>query len=165
MDRWRDALISHMRDVFGSDRRRIEHALRVTEFAEKLLECEGGDREVVVAAAVLHDIGIQAAEKNHGSAAGPYQELEGPPIARRILTQLGARLELIEEVCTIIGSHHSPGEVQTKNFDLVWDADWLVNLPEEQDLSDSAASSRRISKIFRTAAGRELASRLFLKER
>ena len=43
---------------------------------------------VVRAAAVLHDIGIREAERKHGSSAGKYQEVEGPPIARRILEKL-----------------------------------------------------------------------------
>jgi len=100
-----------MRAYFGSDQRRIDHALRVTGFAEELLKSEKGDRLVVIAAALLHDIGIREAERKFGSSAGNLQEQEGPPVAREILTGLGLAEAVIDEVCAIIASHHSHGQL------------------------------------------------------
>jgi len=83
-----DALIKEMKQVFADDQRRIRHALAVLDCAELILKQEKADPLVVKAAAVLHDIGIHEAEAKHGSAAGNYQEIEGPPIARRILSAM-----------------------------------------------------------------------------
>ncbi len=67
----------------------------------------GGD----LSAAYLHDIGIHEAERNTRARPPDTREEEGPPIARQILTKLGAREDLIEEVCDIVGHHHSsPGK-------------------------------------------------------
>ena len=55
-----DRLIAEMKNVFGEDRRRIDHALAVLGFAQTILAAEGGDPLIVKAAAILHDIGIQA---------------------------------------------------------------------------------------------------------
>lgn len=151
-----------MRAYFGSDQRRIDHALRVTGFAEELLKSEKGDRLVVIAAALLHDIGIREAERKFGSSAGNLQEQEGPPVAREILTGLGLAEAVIDEVCAIIASHHSPGEVDTDNFRIIWDADWLVNLGDEFDLTDSEKTTGMIDKIFLTATGKSLAERTYL---
>jgi len=73
-------IAAEMRKLFGEDQKRIDHALSVLSFAEQILNDEPGDREVVVAAALLHDIGIHEAERKYGSSAGRYQEIEGPPI-------------------------------------------------------------------------------------
>jgi HD domain-containing protein len=151
-----------MEKYFGTDARRIDHALRVTAFAERLLEHEPGDRELVLAAALLHDIGIREAERKYGSSAGNLQELEGPPVARLILTGLGYGEPFIAEVCAIIASHHSPGEVETDNFRVIWDADWLVNLGEECDLSDREKISGIIGKTFMTGTGKRLAEEIYL---
>jgi hypothetical protein len=151
-----------MRDYFGSDQRRIDHALRVTGFAEEILKNEKGDRLVVIAAALLHDIGIREAERKYGSSAGNLQEQEGPPVAREILTGLGLAEGVIGEVCAIIGSHHSPGEVDTDNFRIIWDADWLVNLGDEFDLRDSEKTRGMIAKIFQTVTGKGIAERIYL---
>ena len=142
-----------MEDHFGQDARRIRHALRVTDFARQLLEQEEGEAELVLATALLHD----------GSSAGPLQEQEGPPLARAILESLGYPPAFIDEVCSIIASHHSPGEVDTANFRLVWDADWLVNLPDECNLEHREYAAALIDRIFLTSTGAGLARNLYLK--
>jgi hypothetical protein len=153
-----------MIEYFGVDQRRINHALKVTEFAGELLKYEPGNPELVIVTALLHDIGIHEAERKHGSTAGNLQELEGPPIARRILSTLGYDDPFIEEVCEIIASHHSPGEVETDNFRVIWDADWLVNVGDELDLSDTVKLKKALQKIFVTSAGKRLAEEIYLKE-
>jgi putative nucleotidyltransferase with HDIG domain len=153
-----------MRDYFGADLRRIDHALRVTGFAEELLRNEQGDRLVVIAAALLHDIGIREAERKYGSSAGDLQEREGPPVAREILTELAFDESVIAEVCEIIASHHSPGEVDTDNFRIIWDADWLVNLGDEFDLKDDVKTLEMIGKIFQTATGKSIAEQIYLQK-
>jgi hypothetical protein len=153
-----EALWQAVAAYFGPDERRIDHTRRVHGYACRILESQPeADREVVEAAAMLHDIGIPEAERKHGSAAGPLQELEGPPVARAILERLGAPPKLCDQVAAIVGSHHSPGEVETLEFDILWDADGLVNLPTEQPQVTRAERERTIESVFRTAAGRRLA--------
>ncbi len=157
-----EALWREVESYFGADADRIEHTRRVLDFARRILAQEKGDRDVVEAAAMLHDIGIPEALRRHGSSAGPYQEKEGVPIAREILERLGAPAELTEHVCGIVGSHHSLGEVETPEFAVIWDADGLVNFPREHDSPDREGRAKRITSIFQTARGRELAREIFL---
>lgn len=151
-----------MEAVFGDDCRRKRHAHQVTSYAKEILKSEPGDEKVVVISAILHDIGIPESIRKYGNANGPNQEKEGPPIARRILQDLGASPALIEEVCEIIASHHSPGEVDSDNFRIVYDADWLVNLPEEVEVTDRRKLERGIGRIFLTETGRRIARETFL---
>jgi len=155
-------LISEMKAYFGGDKKRIDHALRVLGFAEKILERENGNPDIVVPAAIFHDIGIHEAEKKYGSNAGKYQEMEGPPIARRILRSSGISESVINEVCEIIAHHHSPGKVNTQNFRALFDADWLVNLPDEYDIKNKKNTEKTIEKLFLTKTGREIARAMFL---
>jgi HD superfamily phosphodiesterase len=119
-----------MEDYFGADARRITHALQVTAYAEELLVFIDADPTVTLTATYLHDIGIPAAERKYGSCAAPYQEEMGPPVARVLLSALGAPAELIETVCALIGRHHTPGGIDSPEFRILWDADALVNLNE-----------------------------------
>ncbi|MFQ5808816.1 MAG: HD domain-containing protein [Armatimonadota bacterium] len=157
-----DRLVSAMKETFGDDARRIAHALKVLEYAREICAGEGGSRLVVEAAAVLHDIGIQEAERKHGSSAGRYQEIEGPPIARRLMEEAGLAEETIEHVCRIVGSHHSASDIDTREFRIVWDADWLVNIPEEFPHHSRDDLRKLIGRVFRTRTGREMASAMFL---
>jgi HD superfamily phosphodiesterase len=154
-----------MVEYFGADGRRIDHALRVTGFAEQILREEPGSVELVIATALLHDIGIREAERKFGSSAGNLQEEEGPPVAREMLVSLGYDKLFVDEVCEIIASHHSPGEVDTENFRILWDADWLVNIGDELDLSDTGKLRKTIQKVFMTATGRRIAEEIYLAGR
>jgi len=152
----RDRLMKALGEVFGDDRRRIDHALKVCEYADAICEEEGGSPVVVKAAALLHDVGIPEAERRHGSAAGQFQERLGPPIAKRILEQIPLAPELIAHVCRIIGSHHSGRDIDTTEFRVIWDSDWLVNLPAEFPDDTPEQRADRIRKLLRTETGKRI---------
>jgi HD superfamily phosphodiesterase len=155
--------INHeMENYFKGDTRYINHAHKVTEYAEEIGSKEGGDFPVVVAAGLLHDIGIPEAERKYGSAIGKYQEIEGPPIAREILSRIRFPGKQIDEVCEIIAHHHSPGIIKSQNFKILYDADWLVNLGDEYDIKDNNKLKTIIGKVFLTSSGQSLARKIYL---
>lgn len=156
-------IIVEMKNIFGDDTKRIRHCLEVLKHVQEIQIVEGGDQLVVKSAAVLHDIGIHEAEKKYGSAAGNYQEIEGPPIAEKILTKLHVDPDVIEHVCKIIANHHSGRDIDTLEFRILWDADWLVNIPDEYGDADREKLRGVITKVFKTGKGRELAEHMFLK--
>lgn len=161
----KDRVAIAMKRYFGQDFKRIAHATRVARYAEELGKSEQGNLAVILCAAYLHDIGIKEAERKHQSTAARYQEQEGPPVAREILTQLGAREELIEEVGDIVGHHHHPRPEETVNFKVLYDADLIVNLEEKHrdHPADRERLAARIDQDFLTDSGRELARRVLLK--
>ena len=162
----KDRVAVEMKRYFRQDFKRIGHAMRVARYAERIGKEEGGNLAVILAAAYLHDIGIKQAEKKYQSTAAKYQEEEGPPIAKEILTSLGAREELIEEVCHIIDHHHHPGKEESINFKCVYDADMIVNLEEnEKDKPiEPDRLSSMINRSFLTANGKSLAEEILLKK-
>jgi hypothetical protein len=158
----KDKLIQKMKDIFGDDHKRINHALAVLKYAEQIQAAEGGDETVITAAAILHDIGIHQAELKYGSPAGKYQEIEGPPIAEKILNDDGFDSEKIEHICKIIANHHSAKNIDTLEFRIIWDADWLVNIPDECGEMGKDKLRGFIEKIFKTNKGRQLAKEIYL---
>jgi HD superfamily phosphodiesterase len=160
----RDRIAREMRKVFGKDLKRVNHADKVARFAEEILEGEGGNPTVVIASSYLHDIGIHEAERKYNSTAGDYQEREGPPIAQDIMGRLGVDRETIDEVCDLIAHHHSPGHIKTLNFQILWEADSLVNLEETAEKRPDEIE-KIIERTFRTATGKRLARTLLLEGR
>ena len=161
-DLLRERISFEMKKYFGTDFKRVNHALKVARYAEQILKIEGGHPLVVLGAAYLHDIGIHEAERKHGSPSGHYQEIEGPPIARRILEGLTVQREIVDEVCDMIGHHHSPREEESLNFQILYEADWLVNLEEEGISKDRQKLETVIAKVFKTATGKDLAQKVYL---
>jgi hypothetical protein len=73
------------------------------------------------------------------------------------MIKLGAKEELIEEVCDIIGHHHHPRTEETANFKVVYDSDLIANLEEKHKESpiDKDRLAQIIDKSFLTESGRE----------
>jgi HD superfamily phosphohydrolase YqeK len=158
-DLLKDRVAVEMKRYFRNDFKRIGHASRVARYAERIGRQEGGNLAVILPAAYLHDIGIKEAERKHQSSAARFQEEEGPPVAREILAKLGAREDLIEEVCDIIAHHHHPRPEETVNFKCVYDADSLVNL--EEGRKEAPIPEERLTYVlkgaFLTGSGLETA--------
>ena len=83
-----DQLLIAMMEHEEKDVKRIQHFLKVHEFARligQMEELPTNIQETLEAAAVVHDIGIHPAERKYGHCDGPQQEQEGPPLARELL--------------------------------------------------------------------------------
>lgn len=120
-------------EYFENDDRRIEHALKVLFHAEQIFHSRpGGDEEIVIAAALLHDIGIKVSEQELGYNTGKTQEKYGPPIAGQLLASIGFPAEKIEIVKNIIGNHHSPSKYDYPELKILKDADQIVNQQESE---------------------------------
>ncbi len=157
-----DELARRMVAYNAPDVRRACHALKVLAYARMIALAErlaGSELACVEAAAVLHDIGIHEAERKHGSTAGPWQELEGPPIAREMLEAAGADEAFADRVCFLVGHHHSYASIDGIDFQILVEADFLVNADEDAMAPAAIAAMER--SIFRTEGGKTLLRELY----
>ena len=155
-------VMDQMVHYFGHDVRRINHALKVHALATLIASHESVDpraREVIRYTALLHDIGIHEAERKYNSTAGNYQQIEGPPIARKILHDLGVEPGIIDRVCFITGNHHTYSKIDGIDFQILVEADFLVNIYEDEMKADAIESITK--KIFRTDAGKNLLKSMY----
>jgi hypothetical protein len=164
-DLLKDRVAIEMKRYFKNDFKRIGHASRVARYAEKIGKEERGNLAVILTAAYLHDIGIKESERKYQSSAARYQEEEGPPIARGILERLGAKTELVDEVCDIVGHHHHPRPEESTNFRCLYDGDLITNLEENHKESPMGAEElgRILEKSFLTESGKRLAKEVLLR--
>lgn len=161
-------ILDQMKSVFGDDSRRVKHALDVLKCASFLCDSEypaGTEiKNTVELAAVLHDIGIKQAEALYNSSAPAYQHLEGPPIARSILKKTGLAEETLERICHIIGNHHLRSKIDGMDFQILWEADLLVNLPDFPVLNrDYKTYKKMVDHNFKTGTGARAALDLYDK--
>ena len=158
----RERISMEMKKHFGKDFKRTNHALKVARYAEEILKVEGGDPLVVLGAAYLHDIGIPEAERRDGNSSGHPQK--GAAVAKEILGGLSVQQKIVEEICDIIGQHHdrsrTGGKEETLNFQILYEADWLVNMEENGFSKDPRKVDEIIGKIFKTVTGKRLAKEL-----
>ncbi len=156
-------LVLKMMDHERGFPQRIQHFLKVWSFVRLIGELEGVDEEtgtILEIAAIVHDIGIRPSLEKYGTATGAYQELEGPPIARILLESLGYEPEVISRVCYLVGHHHSYVDIDGIDYQILVEADFLVNIFENQMSPEKIRDIREI--IFRTEGGKDLLARHYL---
>ena len=118
------------------------------------------NKEIIIYAAILHDIDIKEAEKKYKSSAGKYQEMECPSIACEMLSDLKVSEEIIDRVCFIIGNHHSYAKIDGIDFQILVEADFLVNIYED-GLGKKAIENIN-ENIFKTQSGKSLIKTMYL---
>jgi len=164
-DLLKDRVAVEMKRYFKTDFKRMGHAAKVAYYAEKIGKEEKSNMAVVMCAAYLHDIGIKNAEEKYKSSEAKYQEIEGPPVAKAILEKLGAKEELISEVCDIVAHHHHPKEDETLNFKCLYDADMITNMigcDGKKEL-DAKQFGKKLDRILLTGSGKKLAKQVLLE--
>ena len=160
-----DRLLIAMMEHEEKDVKRIQHLLKVHAFARLIGQLEGlpaDVQETLEAAAVVHDIGIHPAEQKYGCGDGPYQELEGPPLARELLVRLGWEESAVQRVAWLVGHHHTYTDIDGIDYQILVEADFLVNLFES---GHSADTQREVyQRIFKTEGGKKLFRTMFAWE-
>lgn len=150
-------LILKMMEYEEKNAHRINHFLKVFSFAKTIGESEGLDdrtQSVLETAAIVHDIGIKPSMAEHGNANGPNQERLGIQPARDMLTELGYDSELTERVAYLVGHHHTYSAIDGKDYQILVEADFLVNCCEHDMGEKEIESVRR--KIFKTETGSKI---------
>ena len=159
-----DKVKREMIAYFKDDVKQINHALKVYGFASTISGLERlsiGEKNITELAAVLHDIGIEEAERKHNSRAGHFQEIEGPPIAREILKRNGFAEEVIERVCFLIGNHHTYDKIDGLDFRILVESDFIVNISEGN--MNKPEIQQIVKSYFVTVTGREILESMYLR--
>ena len=152
-----EAVINAMIAYDAGDPMRIHHFLKVHAFARLIGQEERLDPHTqftLETAAVVHDIGIHRAEAVYGSSHGKYQEELGPAEAEALLTGLDWPRGVIERVMYLVGHHHTYDHIDGPDYQILVEADFLVNLFEDKVSPDGCRNAYH--KIFRTESGKRL---------
>lgn len=156
-------IMNEMIHYYSSSVRRVNHFLKVWAFTRQIALCEHvseDTRFILEIAALMHDIGIKPSEEKYQSSAGRYQELEGPAAARPILEKYGFSIAQTERICYLIAHHHTYTDIEGIDYQILVEADFLVNLYEEGLSRKTAEHVRR--QVFRTAEGIRCLETLYL---
>ncbi|OPJ63091.1 HD domain-containing protein [Clostridium oryzae] len=156
-------IINEMISYYAGDVRRVNHFLKVFSFAKAIGELEKLDENtqyILEVAAVLHDIGIKVSEQKYNSSAGNYQEIEGPPVARKMLLKFNFEEAEIDRICYLIGHHHTYSNIDGIDYHILIEADFLVNIYEDEIKADQIKIIK--NKYFKTKAGTGFLDKLFL---
>ena len=151
-----------MIDYYQGQPKRIQHFLKVHAYAKLIGEQEGLDKEILdilEVAALTHDIGIKISEEKYNSSAGKYQEIEGPAVAQQMLEDLQYDKAKTDRVCYLIGHHHTYDQIDGIDYQILVEADFLVNILEDGLAKEAALQAYQ--NIFKTESGKNICQEMF----
>ena len=155
-------IINEMIKYDSGDLLRIQHFIKVYTFAHMIGELEDMSDEalqILDIASILHDIGIHPAEEKYGNCAGKYQEELGPDEAKKLLEPFNLDNKIVDRVCFLIGHHHTYNQVDGLDYQILLEADFLVNSFEDNLDKETVITFR--DKVFKTQTGINILNTMF----
>lgn len=170
-----EKLFLEMISYYSGDPKRIQHFTKVHSYAKLIGEREqlspGGNS---IFWKQLHTRTISASSRRRRSMEAvreSCQEKEGPAVARGMLMRLGFAENVIERVCYLIGHHHTYTGIDGRDYQILVEADFLVNLYEDgrtdgdgRFMPDKAAVEAAYQRIFATETGKWICRSMFALE-
>lgn len=158
-----EELIIKMTEFNTGDPKRIQHLIKVYEFAHVIgvkEELPTAVLRILDMAAIMHDIGIRPSEEKYGRCDGKLQEQEGPAYARDLLAEFPEVTEQeTDRICYLIAHHHTYDNVDGLDYRILLEADFLVNAMEDDLRTDAIIHFR--DKVFETKSGLHLINTMF----
>ncbi len=160
------AAIEKMIAFYKGNLHDIDHFLKVWALARTIGEQEGLDSQTqrtLEFAAVVHDIACPLCREKYGNTLGSNQELESPQLVEEFFAGLQVPGLDVKRISFIVGHHHTYTGVDGPDYQILLEADFLVNAGESAYSEAAIASARE--RIFHTAAGIRLLDEMYLKHR
>ena len=158
-DLLKDRVAVEVKRYLGTDFKRIGHAAKKANFAEKIGKKEKANLAVVLCAAYLYDIGVKNALEKYDSIKPEFMEKESPKVARELMKKLWAKEELINEVIDIVSHHNRPAKDDSLNRKVLYDADMLTYMAscEGKNGVNDEEFFAKLDRLFLTSTGNKLA--------
>ena len=114
---FKDRIAIEVKRYLGSNFKKISRLMKIARYVEQIIKDEIANPGLILAAAYLHDIGVD--------------EAENLAIAREILSKLGAKEGMVEEVCNLISDIQHANKDKTINHKILNDAITLADIEDK----------------------------------
>lgn len=157
-------ILVKMIDYSAGNRKDINHLMKVHSYARIIGKGEGLSEElqkITEIAAIVHDIACPLCRNKYGNTNGKYQEAEGPALTESFLADTGLTREEIARIAYLVGHHHTYEGVDGLDYQILLEADYLVNADESGYSRENILHMR--DTVFQTKTGTALLESIYLK--
>ena len=157
-------ILVKMIDYSAGNRKDIHHLMKVHSYARIIGKGEGLSEElqkITEIAAIVHDIACPLCRNKYGNTNGKYQEAEGPALTESFLADTGLTGVEIARIAYLVGHHHTYEGVDGLDYQILLEADYLVNADESGYSRENILHMR--DTIFQTKTGTALLESIYLK--
>jgi hypothetical protein len=159
----KDKVAVEIKRFYKTDFKQISRVSRIAHHAERIGKEEGGNMGIILCASYLNDIGASQAEHKYNSQEPGVIKQESLKIATDILTRLGAKTQVLEEVCRLIQIHNTDDGQNVYESMILRDAQRTALLEEEHKISplDPDTIEDHLETNYLTSSGKENARKTF----
>ena len=157
-------ILVKMIDYAAGNRKDNNHLMKVHSYARSIGKGEGLSEElqkITEIAAIVHDIACPLCRNKYGNTNGKYQEAEGPALTESFLADTGLTREEIARIAYLVGHHHTYEGVEGLDYQILLEADYLVNADESGYSRENILHMR--DTVFQTKTGTALLESIYLK--
>jgi uncharacterized protein len=144
----------------------IAHFMKVYAFARTIGIQEGlseTEQQTLEIAAITHDIACPLCREKYGNTNGSHQEEEGIALTEGFLKDFELPDGMKERIIYLVSHHHTYKNVDGLDYQILLEADFLVNADESNMTDDSISNARK--NIFKTSTGTSLLGDIYLRKR
>ncbi len=143
----------------------IAHFMKVYSFARTIAVEEGLKDDLLISieiTAILHDISCPLCRIKYGNTNGKHQEEESGPLVKDFLKDYPIEEKTKERINYIISHHHTITNVDGIDYQIILEADFLVNADESHMNREQIMNAEE--QFFKTAAGRRILESMYLAQ-
>lgn len=144
----------------------INHFLKVWAFTRTIALSEGVDENTLLVlelTAIVHDISCPLCRLKYGNTDGRHQEEESPALIRAFFSDIPVPAVAQERISFLVSHHHTYSLVDGIDWQILLEADYLVNAFEHGDSLKNILAMR--DRVFRTETGKRLIESIYLESR
>lgn len=156
-------ITAKMIDFYTGNLSDINHFLKVYAYAQTLGQLEKLDKttqEILEIAAIVHDIACPLCREKYGNTDGKHQEAESEALLREFLQEFELAADVLERVIFLVCHHHTYENVDGADWQLLLEADYLVNADEMKLRKEAIALFG--DKVFKSSSGKKLLNSIYL---
>lgn len=143
----------------------IAHFMKVYSFARTIAVEEGVKDDLLISieiTAILHDISCPLCRIKYGNTNGKHQEEESGPLVKDFLKDYPIEEKTKERINYIISHHHTITNVDGIDYQIILEADFLVNADESHMNREQIMNAEE--QFFKTASGRRILESMYLAQ-
>ena len=159
----KSAIALKMIGFYKGNKKDIGHFLKVHSYAAMIGELEHLDTETMETlriAAIVHDIACPLCREKYGNTDGKHQQEESEALLRPFLAEFELPYGILERVVFLVTHHHSYTGVEGADWQILLEADYIVNAEENAEKYLSSFGNFR-KNVFRTRSGKQILDSVF----
>lgn len=159
----KDKVAVEIKRFYKTDFKKISRVSRIAHHAEKIGKAEGANMGIILCAAYLNETGQKKSMENGQGGSPESIKNESISIATDILSKLGAKPEVLDEVCRLIQIHNTDESKNVSESMILSDAQQIAQLEEEHKNGNLSRDHLSIclEQNFFTPSGRKFARTTF----